>query len=225
MRWAIKMDLNPLLVEFIREHNLKPINKYHNGKITKRWVALKMCTSDDAIKSGVWFSGKMIDDELRKYDLYSRDSIQSINKTEQWGLANPETRINGGVTEYRFVYPFKFVGVHIKKRKIGSSISLLNRDEEIDIIKENIKKYYLDVPNDTWQLGHKNPDIEDSGPSNLVWQPPIQGKYRDRFIFDYLGLMKYPTPKEISKNPLKYYSEEQLRELHEFLCNRFNASS
>jgi len=224
MRWIVKMELNPILTEFIQKNNIKPINKYKNGKITIRYVVLSKMTNDDVIKSGTWFSRKALEEELEKYGLVSRDCIQTINKTEQWGLGNPESRTVGRDIEYRFTYPFKFVDVHIKKRKINGSMSL-NRDEEINLIKEIIKKYYWDVPNERWELGHRNPEIEDSSPSNLVWQPPIQGKTRDRFIFDSLGLMKYPTPKEIARNPLKYYSEEQLKELYDFLSNRFNANS
>jgi len=224
MKWITKMDLNPILTDFIQKYKLNPINKYKNGKITIKYVILSKMTNDDVIKSGAWFSRKALDEELEKYGLVSRDCIQSINKTEQWGLGNPESRKVGRDIEYRFTYPFKFVDVHMKKRKNYGSMSL-NRDEEIDLIKENIKKDYLDVPNDKWELGHRNPDIEDSGPSNLVWQPPIQGKYCNRYIFDSLGLMKHPTPKEISRNPLKYYSEDQLREIHDFLCNRFKANS
>lgn len=224
MRWIVKMELNPILTEFIQKNNIKPINKYKNGNFTIRYVVLSKMTNDDVIKSGAWFSRKALDEELEKYGLVSRDCIQSINKTEQWGLGNPESRRVGRDIEYRFTYPFKFVDVHIKKRKIDGSVSL-NRDEEINLIKEILNKYYIGVPNEKWELGHRNPEIEDSSPSNLVWQPPIQGKTRDRYIFDSLGLMKYPTPKEIARDPLKYYSEKQLKELHEFLCNRFNANS
>jgi hypothetical protein len=54
---------------------------------------------------------------------------------------------------------------------------------EINKIKSTIKADYIDVSNDLWQLGHKNPDSTDNSNKNLVLQPPIQGKYRDNYIF------------------------------------------
>ena len=54
---------------------------------------------------------------------------------------------------------------------------------EIDKIKSSIKSDYIDISNSLWQLGHKNPNSSDNTSNNLVLQPPIQGKYRDNYIF------------------------------------------
>ena len=55
--------------------------------------------------------------------------------------------------------------------------------KEIEKIKSKIKSDYIESPNSQWQLGHKNPGSTDNSNVNLVLQPPIQGKYRDNYIF------------------------------------------
>ena len=60
------------------------------------------------------------------------------------------------------------------------------------------KTDYIDIPNHLWQLGHKNPDSIDNSNKNLILQPPIQGKYRDNYIF-IDTLTKIPTPKILDK--------------------------
>ena len=90
---------------------------------------------------------------------------------------------------------------------------------EIDKIKSTIKADYVDVPNELWQLGHKNPESEDNSSNNLVLQPPIQAKYRDNFIF-IDTLTKIPTPATIKSQYSKGicpYTRDQLKELKEFL--------
>jgi hypothetical protein len=46
------------------------------------------------------------------------------------------------------------------------------------------------------QLGHKNPGSIDSSNKNLILQPPIQGKYRDNYIF-IDTLTKLPLPNKL----------------------------
>jgi hypothetical protein len=79
---------------------------------------------------------------------------------------------------------FKFNGTEIDK------------NIEIDKIKSTIKTDYIDVPNELWQLGHKNPGSTDNSNENLILQPPIQGKYRDNYIF-IDTLTKFPTPHKL----------------------------
>lgn len=208
---------NPKLVEWAIEHNVNLPSR--DGCINS--TLLQEMTSEESISSGKWWNRKDMADALKKYNIESNDIIQSINKTDQWGLKKP---IKNGRKLYRFEYPFIYVPVHVKKRKV-QKVKPEDKEKQIELIKENIKKDYIDVPIDKWQLGHKNPDLPDGTPKNLVWQPPIQGKYRDRFVFDSLGLMKYPTPKEIARKPSDYYSEGQLKELYDFLSKRFRANS
>ena len=50
--------------------------------------------------------------------------------------------------------------------------------------------------NSDWQLGHKNPGTTDNTSNNLVLQPPIQGKYRDNYIFIDTFFDKVPCAKK-----------------------------
>jgi len=70
------------------------------------------------------------------------------------------------------------------------------KDLEINKIKSTIKADYIDVGNELWQLGHKNPASTDNSNHNLVLQPPIQGKYRDNYIF-IDTLTKFPVPNKL----------------------------
>jgi len=96
-----------------------------------------------------------------------------------------------------------------------------SKNAEIDNIKSHLKHNYIEIPNKEWQLGHKNPDIEDNSNNNLVLQPPIQGKYRDNFIF-IDTFTKIPTPKKFKQmieNNESPYSKEQLIELKVLLSS------
>jgi hypothetical protein len=207
---------NPELIEWATKHNVK-LPRANSIKAT----LLQEMTSEESLSSGKWWDRKDMEAALKKHNKWSNDVIQPINKTEQWGLKNPT---KDGRNRYRFEYPFIYVATHVEKRKV-QKVNPEDKKKQIELIKENIKKDYIDVPIDKWQLGHRNPDLPDGTPDNLVWQPPIQGKFRDRFVFDPLGLMKYPTPKEIARNPSAYYSEGQLKELYAFLSKRFRANS
>ena len=85
------------------------------------------------------------------------------------------------------------------------------KNSEIDKIKSTIKADYIDVPNALWQLGHKNPGSIDNSTKNLVLQPPIQGKYRDDYIF-IDSLTKFPMPNKlesiIEKKEIEFTREE-----------------
>ena len=85
------------------------------------------------------------------------------------------------------------------------------KKNEIDKIKSTIKSDYIDVPNALWQLGHKNPGSTDNSNENLVLQPPIQGKYRDNYIF-IDTLTKMPVPNKlktmIEKNEIEITQEQ-----------------
>jgi hypothetical protein len=85
------------------------------------------------------------------------------------------------------------------------------KNNEIDKIKSTIKTDYIDVPNSLWQLGHKNPGSTDNSNENLVLQPPIQGKYRDNYIF-IDTLTKFPMPNKlevmIEKKEIEFTAEQ-----------------
>jgi len=47
----------------------------------------------------------------------------------------------------------------------------------------DITEYILDIPENDWQIGHLRAQ-GGNDPDNLRWQPPIQARYRDRYIFN-----------------------------------------
>lgn len=74
--------------------------------------------------------------------------------------------------------------------------------------------------NNLWQIGHKNPFLPTSK-NNIIYQPPIQAKYRNRYKFDDLGLTKFPTTSELIKHFDKYYDENEQKELFNHLQLKF----
>ena len=92
------------------------------------------------------------------------------------------------------------------------------KTQAIETIKADIKTDYVDIPNEQWQLGHKNPEGDNTS-NNLVLQPPIQAKYRDNYIF-IDTLTKIPTPETLARliqdgrNP---YTPKQMQRLRALL--------
>ncbi len=146
--------------------------------------------------------------------LETHDAIQPFNKA--MGLKKAPVR-----GKYCLVYPFEADKVDIIKRK-GCTISG-DRDALINAIKEYHRKRILDVPNEKWQLGHLDPTVADASEANLAWQPPIQGRYRDRFKWDKQFEKMWPTAKELCKGKTinEYYTEEEQRALLAHLKKKF----
>lgn len=154
-----------------------------------------------------------LNDFFKKLDIETKDSIQSVNKTEQWGLKRGDSS-----KKYWIPYPYQLGIKHLLRTKIED---YEDKDSLVNAIKLNIKNDYLDVPNDKWQLGHKNPDEPNTDDKdNIVLQPPIQQKYRDKYIF-IDSMTKIPTPKYLVQNNFNPYNEKQQREIYEALRKKF----
>ena len=122
---------------------------------------------------------------------------------------------------YAIKYPYEVSNKKAMRQNFVYDGSEEKKNEEINKIKQNIKEDYIDIPNNKWQLGHKNPDTTDSTNKNLVLQPPIQAKYRDDYIF-IDTLTKIPTPKKLKKlinQGESPYTKQQLRYLRDILIN------
>jgi cAMP phosphodiesterase len=163
-----------------------------------------------------YFTRTTTDLFCNKFNIKTADSIQLFNKHEQRGLKM--SKIKG---KYYIIYPYQ-VSHKAKMRKNFNKI-LSNNEKNIEInnIKEYITENYINIPNDKWEFGHKNPEDIDNTMKNLVLQPPIQGKYRDRYIF-IDTLTKIPTPKELQRlynNNNSPYTKKQLQELKNWLIN------
>ncbi len=142
------------------------------------------------------------------------DSIQPFNKTSQYGLV----RLNLKKGYYCLAYPFEFNMTDVQKRTPINVAIAGDRDEQINSIKNWWKVKVVDVPNKEWQIGHLDPTRED-GP--VAYQPPLQGKYKDRFKFDELFHKMWPTAKELISKPDDYYTETEQKMLYDALKPKF----
>lgn len=142
----------------------------------------------------------------------TKDSIQAVNKIEQWGLKRGEAK-----GKYWVPYPYQLGIKHLLRCELPD---IENRDDKINAIKKDIQTDYINVANDKWQLGHKNPENPTSELNNIVLQPPIQQKYRDNYIF-IDTLTKIPTPKLLIKNNFEPFTESQQLELFKALKKKF----
>lgn len=150
----------------------------------------------------------------KKYIPEGGDSIQYFNKHEQRGIKCLQIR-----GKNMLIYPYELSSKKAMRKDFKYDGSEEQKNQEIENIKSTINHDYINVPNSEWQLGHKNPESTDSSSENLVLQPPIQGKYRDNYIF-IDTLTKMPTPKKLLSDIISgksLYTDEQIKELRDGL--------
>ena len=133
------------------------------------------------------------DQFVKKFDIKTSDSIQLFNKHSQWGILTNSGTSRGKIF---IVYPYRLSNKHKMRKDFKFDGTDEEKSEEVERIKSTIKHDYIDVPNSAWQLGHKNPASIDSSTNNLIMQPPIQGKYRDNYIF-WTAIDKFPVPHKL----------------------------
>lgn len=170
--------------EFCRINDLKPPNiTTGNGKALSVMITNK----------GNYWDRKTCDQFVEKFKIETKDSIQLFNKHNQWGI-----QTNSGIERGKLyiVYPYTLSNKHKMRKNFKFDGTNEEKNLEINKIKSTIKADYIDVGNELWQLGHKNPASTDNSNHNLVLQPPIQGKYRDNYIF-IDTLTKFPVPNKL----------------------------
>jgi hypothetical protein len=161
-----------------------------------------------------YFTRKECDEVKLKFNIKTSDSIQLFNKLEQFGIKCSEKR-----GRYSIKTPYEVTNKYKMRKGFKYDGTKESKNAEIDNIKFHLMGNYIEIPNEEWQLGHKNPEIEDNTNVNMVLQPPIQGKYRDNFIF-IDTFTKIPTPKKLKQmieNTESPYSHKQLIEIRDFL--------
>jgi hypothetical protein len=151
-------------------------------------------------------------DFFRGIGMETRDAIQQFNKAT--GVKRVKKR---GI--YCLQYPFEADTVDLEKRQ-GATING-DRDTIINSIKNWWRQNLVDVPNAEWQVGHLDPTINDASEANLAYQPPIQGKFRNRFKWDGLFLKMWPTAEELAPRFGSYYTEKEQKTLFEVLKQKF----
>lgn len=134
------------------------------------------------------------DQFVKKFDVKTSDSIQLFNKHSQWGILTNSGTSRGKIF---IVYPYRLSNKHKMRKDFKFDGTDEEKNAEVERIKSTIKHDYIDVPNSAWQLGHKNPSSTDSSTNNLIMQPPIQGKYRDNYIF-WTAIDKFPVPHKLT---------------------------
>lgn len=140
------------------------------------------------------------------------DSIQQFNKTQVKRVP--------GKGKYCLQYPFVLNDIDIKKR--DGAVITGDRNEQINAIKQWWRDNLVDVPNDSWQIGHLDPTIPDASQTNLAFQPPLQARYRNRFKWDRLFHIMWPTAQhELIPHIDSYYTEEEQRLIYEKLREKF----
>lgn len=192
-------------LEFARDNSLKyPNSTSGNGKA--------LCAMLNS--PGKYWIREDCDAFVNKFDVTTKDSIQLFNKHEQWGIKTSTERGKNYI-----ITPYQLSNKHKMRKNFTYDGTDEQKNEEINKIKSTITADYIDVPNTLWQLGHKNPNSTDNAMTNLVLQPPIQAKYRDKYIF-LDTLTKIPTPKtfkELCASNQLSYTKEQLIELRDYL--------
>jgi hypothetical protein len=187
--------------EFCINNNLKPPKiTTGNGKALSVMLKYKFC----------YWNRDACDKFVKKFNIITKDSIQLFNKHNQKGI-----QTNSGTERGKLyiVYPYCLSNKFKMRKNFKFNETEEEKNNEIDKIKSTIKADYIDVPNYLWQLGHKNPGSTDSSNNNLVLQPPIQGKYKDNYIF-IDTLTKFPMPNKleimIEKNEITFEIEQIL---------------
>ena len=150
------------------------------------------CAAMLANKYSYWDSDAC-NEYFAKFNIKSNNPNQAFNKHNQWGI-----QTNSGIERNRLyiVYPYALSNKHKMRKNFKFDEIIEEKNNEIDKIKSTIKADYIDVPNEQWQLGHKNPGSTDNTNENLVLQPPIQGKYRDNYVF-IDTLTKFPLASKL----------------------------
>ena len=146
-------------------------------------------------------------------NMETTDAIQQFNKAT--GLKRIKMRGN-----YCLEYPFQCDTTDLDKRKgvwiVGDRNSIINN------IKQFYKKNVVEVPNDEWQIGHLDPTINDASEKNLAYQPPIQGRYRDRFKWCPLFMKMWPVAEtELIPKFNDYYTDKEQKRIYEELKKKF----
>ena len=142
-----------------------------------------------------YWNRKTCDDFVNKFNIITADSIQLFNKHSQWGILT-----NSGFKKGKLyiIYPYQLSNKHKMRKNFKFNENKTELNLEINKIKSTIQNDYINIDNDKWQLGHKNPGSIDNSKNNLILQPPIQSKYKDDYLF-FDSLTKMPLPNKLNK--------------------------
>ena len=201
-------------IEFCKKNTIKlPDIKSGNG------TALAIMVDNP----NYYWNRETCDKFVKKFKIDTKDSIQLFNKHNQRGIKTNSDLHEKGKLYICYPYCLSNKGQMRKNFQFDGTES--EKNKEIEKIKSKIKSDYIESPNSQWQLGHKNPGSTDNSNVNLVLQPPIQGKYRDNYIF-IDTLTKIPVPNKLSQMLKKKeieFTPEQIKEYKSIFDKLFNS--
>lgn len=148
----------------------------------------------------------------------SRDPIQAVNKIDQEGLVRGKTFRIGKETYYS-LSSIEYTDKHLYKRVVHDDFG----PEEQKAGIERGRKYFGELANDDYELGHMDPRKPLTADNSVMQPAIINGAYRDTHIFDKAGLPRVPNPEVFAKNPDKFYKDkEDRRIIYESLKKEFD---
>jgi hypothetical protein len=200
-------EYHPDLISFAETNNISLIPLK-----SMRGQALALMSHPE-VRGQKYIGRDEADGFFRNIQMDTKDAIQQFNKAT--GLKRMNIR-----GYYCLRYPFEADTTDIDKRK-GVSIGA-DKTTSVNSIKEWFRKYIVDVPTDEWQVGHLDPTINDASETNLAYQPPIQGKFRDRFKFDRSFIKMWPTAAELIPKIDRFYTENEQRNILAALKQKFD---
>lgn len=153
-----------------------------------------------------------------KFPEDSGDTIQLINKVNQWGLEDFRPRL-GRVTYYFCPFPLRVARAYNSKKKLEASGEYIEKSKQVAAIKDWLRKHIVNVPVEEWDQGHQSPNSKVMVYQSRRYQRPL----RNKFKFDDHGLVLCPTADELTKNFDNYYSTiEEAEELYHYLQEKLN---
>jgi len=135
-------------------------------------------------------------DNTRGKGFYSLKFPFEFNDEEKRSNVRMNVCMNGTKEEQvKSVKDFHLKKLETNMKDAEMFLSLLNKTRSRDVYERLVKeihhmkwviRYILEQPTKDWQIGHliANPPKEANDPSNLYYQPPIQAKFRDNYIFN-----------------------------------------
>lgn len=171
--------------------------------------------SQPEVKGQLHVSRKEAVQFFQNIGMVTQDAIQQFNKPT--GLTRVPKK-----GAYCLKYPFECDTTHLDKRK--GAIIQGDKDTSVNTIKQWWRKNLIDIPNEEWQIGHLDPTIDDASEKNLAYQPPLQGKYRDRFKWDKYFHKMWPTATELLSKLNHYYTEAEQQLIYQALQKKFKKS-
>lgn len=185
-----------IALAWLSQPDMRGGNFWVDREMAENFFKSKGYTSGDAIqafnKPGGSTPGLKLDRSNGR-GKYSLKYPFEFNDMEKRVNVMKNVLVNGTkIKQIGYVKKFHYIKLQRNMKDAAMFLKLLNlkysRDvydrvmEEISHIRWNIE-HILDQPSKVWQIGHLDA-TKGNDPANLYYQPPIQARYRDKYIFN-----------------------------------------